>query len=111
MHPVIFMQRFQINLCVHELLVTILSLSLSLSPTLSPPAPISPLSPDQDQASPLNIDSIEVSGADSSDEENNTSSDSDEERYNESFLFCILWNTTYKIGCTSIAYSLIHIVW
>ena len=60
-----------------------LSLSLSLSFSLSLSAPFSPLSPDQDQGSPLNIDSIEVSvgGADSSDEENNTSSDSDEERY------------------------------
>ena len=78
------MQRFQINLCAHELLL--ISLSVFLPPSLSP---VSPLSPDQDQASPLNIDSIEVSvgGADSSDEENNTSSDSDEERYNERIFF------------------------
>ena len=56
----------------------------------------SPLSPDQDQASPLNIDSIEVSvgGADSSDEENNTSSDSDEERYNNN----IMWHAVEITG-------------
>lgn len=43
----------------------------------------SPLSPDQDVSSPLNMDAIEVSVGDnvSSEEEDNTSSDSDDERY------------------------------